>query len=154
MATGRIVRLVIACCLLSVVISLLIPRRAISSVGCGPRSLRHALNALGLPATEPEVFARFPDGGDTVSFAQMERAAARWPVRVAARQMTVEAFRRERCLGVLHVDGVHFVAAVGHEAEAVWIVDPLYRGEQKPVRWLYADLPARWSGKILVIERR
>ena len=40
--------------------------------------------------------------------------------------MTVEELKREKPIGVLHIDDVHFVAVAGYEGDAILVVDSLY----------------------------
>ncbi len=67
--------------------------------------------------------------------------------------MTIDELRRARPLGILHVDGNHFVGLVGHERDAAWIAETAFVGEPRRIRWLYADLAGARRGRILVLER-
>ncbi len=130
------------------------PRREMNTGGCGPRALHAVARALHREGTEAQALALFPRNGFEVSLGEMQREAPKLGLAGQVRQMTVADLRREKPLGVLHIDGVHFVAAVGYRGEFVLIVDPLYRGETKPVRWFFDDLASRWDGAILTLTPR
>lgn len=100
------------------------------------------------------MLALFPNHGFVVSLSQMQIVAQGLGMMARVRQMSLAEVRAERPLGVLHIDDVHFVALIGYEGDAVLIVDPLYQGESKPVRWLLDDLKTRWDGAILVLTRK
>ena len=122
------------------------------SGGCGPRALHAAALTFGKTLTEEETLDLFPNHGFEVSIGQMEKAAPKLGLRAKSRQMTIEELKREKPIGVLHIDDVHFVAVVGYEGDTILVVDSLYEGEAKPVRWLIDDLKTRWDGAILVLS--
>jgi ABC-type bacteriocin/lantibiotic exporter with double-glycine peptidase domain len=129
-------------------------RARLAEGDCGPRSLYAVARQLGLSQSRESVSSLFIGSNPSANFHQIQKAAQRLGLPAEGRQMTVDELRRARPLGILHVDGNHFVGLVGHERDAVWIADPTYVGEPRRVRWLYADLAGRWNGRILVIERR
>ena len=134
--------------------SLFAPRREMNGGGCGPRALLAVARTFGTSMTEAQTLALFPRQGDTVSLAQLQRAAPKLGLSGTVRGMTPAQLRDEKPLGVLHIDDVHFVAAVGYSGDFVLIVDPFYRGETKPVRWFLDDLASRWDGAILTLTSR
>ncbi len=130
------------------------PKREMQAGGCGPRALHSAALVLGCKMTEPEVLNLFPRQGFEVSIGEMELAAPKLGLLAKSRQMTIEALKREKPVGVLHIDDTHFVAVVGYEGDSIEVVDSLYKGEDKPVRWLIDDLKTRWDSAILVLSRK
>ena len=107
---------------------------------------------LGSHQSQEAVLALFPNYGSYVSLDDMERIAPQIGLEAHVRFLTVPGLRRERPLGVLHVDDTHFVALVGYELDALLVVDSLYQGESQPVRWSFDDLKMRWDGAILVLS--
>ena len=137
---------------LAVAVLKLSPKRAMNSGGCGPRALHSAAMQLGCKMTEVEVLNLFPRQGFEVSIGEMESALPRLGLRGKSRLMNVEELRREKPIGVLHIDDTHFVAVAGYEGDSLLVVDSLYKGEDKPVRWLFDDLKIRWNGAILCLN--
>ncbi len=130
------------------------PRREMQAGGCGPRALHAVALKLGSSKTELEVLNLFPRQGFEVSIGEMENAAPKLGMLAKSRQMTIQELKREKPVGVLHIDDTHFVAVVGYEGNSIKVVDSLYKGEDKPVRWLIDDLKTRWDGAILVLSRK
>ena len=128
------------------------PPRQTHTGGCGPRALRILAATFGASLTEAQTLALFPNNGFEVSLGEMQSKASLLGLNARSRQMTVADLRREKPLGVLHVDSTHFVALVAYDGEAALIVDPLYQGESHPVRWLFDDLQTRWDGAILIVQ--
>jgi ABC-type bacteriocin/lantibiotic exporter with double-glycine peptidase domain len=122
--------------------------------GCGWRSLYAVSKHLGIRRSEEAVFSLFAGDSRVSNFAEIQRAAKRLGLHAEGRQMSVAELRRTRPLGILHVDDYHFVALIGYTANAVQLADPAYAGEPRRVRWLDADLAARWDGRIRIIQRR
>ena len=104
--------------------------------------------------TETQTLDLFPNHGFEVSIGEMESVAPKLGLTGKSRQMTIEDLKREKPIGVLHIDDTHFVAVVGYEGDSIWVVDSLYKGEDKPVRWLIDDLKTRWDGGILALTRK
>jgi len=144
--------------LAALVITLLVlwlqPRREMNTGGCGPRALLAVASHYGNTETETDALALFPNHGFEVSLTDLQAAAPRLGLDAQARRMSLTELRAKRPLGVLHIDDVHFVALVGYDGDTALIVDPLYRGETRPVRWLLGDLKTRWDGAILVVTPR
>ncbi len=130
------------------------PQPRLTYGGCGTRSLYAVSRALGTPITEDEVSRLFVDSRGVTSFAEIQGAARRLGLRAEGRQMTTDDLRRARPLGILHIDGTHFVALTGCGSDAVQIADPAYEGEPRRETWSYDDLAAHWDGMILVISKR
>lgn len=130
-----------------------LPRRIANVGGCGPRALHAAAVPLGAALTEQQTLDLFPNHGFEVMFSDMEIAAPKLGLIGKIRQMSLTDLKREKPIGVLHIDGVHFAAVVGYEGDAILIVESVYKGEAKPVRWLLDDLKTRWDGAILVLTR-
>ena len=137
---------------LALAVLTLSPKREMNAGGCGPRALHSAAQVLGCKMTEAEVLNLFPRQGFEVSIGEMESALPNLGLSGKSRQMTVEELRREKPIGVLHIDDTHFVAVVGYEGDSLLVVDSLYKGEDKPVRWLFDDLKTRWDGAILCLD--
>ena len=129
------------------------PSREINSGGCGPRALHAAALALGPTLSVRQTLDFFPNHGFEVALSQMESAGPKLGLTAHSGQMSLTDLKREKPIGVLHIDDTHFVAVVGYEQDSLFIVDSLYKGETKPVRWLYDDLKTRWDGAILVLSR-
>ena len=137
---------------LAIAVLKLSPKREMNAGSCGPRALHSAALKMGCKMTEVEVLHLFPRQGFEVSIGEMEVALSKLGLRGKSRQMSIDELRREKPIGVLHIDDTHFVAVVGYEADSLLIVDSLYKGEDKPVRWLYDDLKTRWDGAILCLN--
>ena len=140
-----------AVCLTMLVLRLS-PQKVMKPGGCGPRALRAVSLLLGKSISERETLDLFPNHGFEVSIGEMEQATPKLGLKAKSRQMSVEELKREKPIGVLHIDDVHFVAVVGYEGDTILVVDSLYEGEDKPVRWLIDDLKTRWDGAILVVS--
>ena len=130
------------------------PRREMNTGGCGPRALLAVANHFGNTETETDALSLFPNNGFEVSLTELQVAAPKFGLDADVQQMSLTELRAKRPLGVLHIDDVHFVALVGYDGDTALIVDPLYRGETRPVRWLIGDLKTRWDGAILVVTPR
>lgn len=130
----------------------LAPHRDLDAAGCGPRALQAVAWKLGSRQSQDTVLALFPDYGSFVSMDDLERVAPKLGLEAHVRFLTIAHMRRERPLGVLHVDGTHFVAVVGYEPDTLLVVDSVYPGESRPVRWFFEDLQMRWDGAILVLS--
>ena len=141
----------LAICLTMLVLNLA-PKRQIQAGGCGPRALHAAALTFGKTLTEQQTLDLFPNHGFEVSIGEMEKATPKLGLSATSRQMTVEELKREKPIGVLHIDDVHFVAVAGYEGDAILVVDSLYEGETKPMHWLIDDLKTRWDGVILVVS--
>ena len=128
------------------------PRHVMKAGGCGPRALHAAALTYGKTLTEKQTLDLFPNHGFEVSIGEMEEAAPKLGLGAESRQMSINDLKREKPIGVLHIDDVHFVAVVGYEGDTILVVDSLYEGEAKPVRWLIDDLKTRWDGAILVLS--
>ena len=128
------------------------PRRVMKSGGCGPRALHAAALTFGKTLMEQQTLGLFPNHGFEVSIGEIQKAAPKLGLIGKSRQMTVEDLKREKPIGVLHIDDVHFMAVVGYDGDAILVVDSRYEGETKPVRWLIDDLKTRWDGGILVLS--
>lgn len=122
--------------------------------GCGPRALHAAALPLGTTLREQQTLDLFPNHGFEVALSEMESAAPKLGLIGKTRQMSLTDLKREKPIGVLHIDDVHFVAVVGYKGDSILIVDSLYRGETEPVRWYLDDLKTRWDGAILVLSRK
>ena len=145
--------LIFLCALcLTMIVLRLSPRRVMKSGGCGPRALHAAALAFGKTLTESQTLDLFPNHGFEVSIGEMEKAAPKLGLSAKSRQMTLDELKREKPIGVLHIDDVHFVAVTGYEGESILVADSLYEGETQPVRWLIDDLKTRWDGGILVVS--
>ena len=138
---------------IAILVLCMVPHREMNSGSCGPRALYAVTSRLGNTKTEAEILELFPRQGYAISLGEMGAALPKLGLRAASRNMSIEQVQNEHPLGVLHVDDTHFVALVGYEKDAAIIVDSLYRGEERPVRWLWNDLASRWDGAILVISR-
>ena len=101
------------------------------------------------------VFARFPHGGrGETSFYEIASAAKTMGIDANPRQMTLNDLRREKPLGILPVDGHHFVGLIGYERwHVLRIAETGYQGPNQIQRWSDSDLAARWDGAILVLRR-
>lgn len=87
------------------------------------------------------------------TLAEMQVVARKLGLQAEARQMTVKALRRGRSLGVLHIDGHHFVALVGYDPCTLHIAETGYNGPPQVQRWSDGDLMTRWDGTILIIRK-
>ena len=151
-ATLRVCLIFLSAICLTLIILRFSPRRVMKSGGCGPRALHAAALAFGKTLTEQQTLDLFPNHGFEVSIGEMEKAASKLGLKAKSRQMTLDELEREKPIGVLHIDDVHFVAVVGYEGDAIRVADSLYEGETQPVRWLIDDLKTRWDGGILVVS--
>jgi ABC-type bacteriocin/lantibiotic exporter with double-glycine peptidase domain len=85
------------------------------------------------------------------SFADIQEAARLLGMELQGRRMSVETLQSGRPLGVLHLDGSHFVAVVGYEQYGPRIVDPIDVNSSREAVWPYVYLRERWDGRILVL---
>jgi len=121
--------------------------------GCGPHSLHAVARQLGLSVSPTQVRARFFDNADTCSFLELQAAANSLGLKAQGQQMTVETLQSEKPLGILHIDGNHFVAITDYNTSGLTIVDSTANGVDHVAVWPYAVLAGRWNGRILILTR-
>jgi len=121
--------------------------------GCGPTSLYALCCTLGVAVTPDGVFAKCGGDNPVSSFAELKKAAQELGLKADGRQTTLAQLRRTQPLGVLHVDGGHFVAVIGYTDAGLRVADPVARGRTSVGVWPYDQLTARWDGRILVVSR-
>ena len=130
------------------------PQAVISQPGgCGPLSLYALCQCLGV-ATSPDRITTL-SGGDNplTSFVELQQAAQQLGLEAQGLALTPAELRRTQPLGILHVDGGHFVAIVCYEHDGLRIANPVTRGRTDQEVWPYANLAGRWDGRILVVAK-
>lgn len=124
---------------------------ASSRSGCGPTSLHALCRHFGVAATLDDIYrisgADFP----TSSLSEMKNAARALGLKAEGLQMSIPELRRTKPLGILHIDGGHFVALIGYTNAGPRVADPVAQGKTWASVWPYARLSARWDGRILVV---
>src|SRR5437868_3522761 len=109
MATQARLYIAFVCTSLIVVLYATYPRRQpVIPGGCGPTSLFTLSRQLGIQVSFEDILARF-DQKQEASFAEIQRVANTLGLPLEGREMTVETLQRMQPLGILHLDGFHFV---------------------------------------------
>ena len=127
-----------------------VPRSQPPSGGCGPTSLYALTQTVGMHVGRNDVGRLFGSHFLVASFADIQEAARLLGLELQGQRMSVETLQRERPLGILHLDGSHFVAVVGYEAYGPRVVDPDDASALRVAVWPYTYLSERWDGRILV----
>ena len=123
--------------------------------GCGPRSLLAVSRQLAGIVEEKQLYSFFPNSGQgEVSFSQIMKAAKSLGITATPKRMTLAQLYHERPVGILLIDGHHFVGLIGYERwHVLRIAETGYQGPNQIQRWRDSDLAARWDGAILVLRR-
>lgn len=144
----------LAICLLSATMVSFYKQKNIkfSDGGCGPKSLIAVMSVMQVPTTEEKVFSLFPDKGKEVLLVDIQEVAQKIGLNATPRRMDILQLRKERPLGVLHIDGNHFVGLVGYDDQAIHIAETAYETMGPPENWSDGDLATRWDGVILTLS--
>jgi ABC-type bacteriocin/lantibiotic exporter with double-glycine peptidase domain len=87
-----------------------------------------------------------------MSMYEIENIARTFGIDAKIEKLDISKLREGNLLGVLHVDGHHFVGLVGYDSQTIHIAETGYEGPPRIERWSDGDLMARWDGVILVIS--
>lgn len=121
--------------------------------GCGPKSLYAVSQRLGVDVSQDQVLRMMGKQADVSSLADLQAAADHLGLKATGIDTTVQEIVRSKTLGILHVQGFHFIAVVGYQPHSLVVVDPaspLYPREQI---LSYSDLQRVWDGRMLTVAR-
>lgn len=124
------------------------PRFAVN--GCGLRSLLSVLQVLGYSNIH---LGNILSAKKDLSFSEIEKAVHELGMNANLCKTTIRKLRDDNSVGILHIDGHHFVGLVGYDSQTIHIAETGYEGPPRIERWSDGDLMARWDGVILVISK-
>lgn len=122
--------------------------------GCGPTSLYAICQYYHVPATPESILTAFRGDGQLTSFAELKIASERLGLRAEGFRMTPQELQQTKCIGILHINGGHFVALIGSDKNGFRIADPYLSGKTDVSTWPYEYLAKSWDGRVLVITKR
>ncbi len=124
-----------------------------SNGGCGIRSLVAVLNSYNVNINYKSFSdMRFSEDGNTTYY-ELRRLCSDMKINSFMLRIDTEDLRKNQYLGILHIDGHHFVGLVGYDSQTIHIAETGYEGPPRIERWSDGDLMARWDGVILVISK-
>ncbi len=126
----------------------------ISEGGCGPRSLYALCHYLSMPITESRVLSLFRNNGHTSSFADINAVATLLQLKSSGIETTTDELKKFQPMGIVHVDGSHFVAILEYTSEGPIVADPIEVGITRKSIWSYSYLQTKWDGHMLVISQK
>jgi ABC-type bacteriocin/lantibiotic exporter with double-glycine peptidase domain len=121
--------------------------------GCGQRSFESVALKLGVKVSQSKIYQKFYQSNYEVSLADIQVVAKQIGFEAISKHLNIVDLRRERPLGIVHIDGHHFVGLVGYDSQTIHIAETGYEGPPRIERWSDGDLMARWDGVILVISK-
>ena len=123
-----------------------------SEHGCGPKSLSFVMSTLGYTKTN-DLQNKFEKDEIFIKLEKLYYIVKNTGYICNIQVMDVSLLRSKKPLGILHVDGSHFVGLVGYDSQTIHIAETGYEGPPRIERWSDGDLMARWDGVILVISK-
>ena len=121
--------------------------------GCGPKSLSAVSRRLGVEVSQEQVLRMMGDHAEVSSFADLQAAAGRLGLKATGVDTTVQEMARSKTLGILHVEGFHFIAVVGYQPHSLVVVDPASPSYPQEQALSYAALQQIWDGRMLTVAR-
>lgn len=123
---------------------------------CGPTCIYAIGRQLGVitkRSITPQTLRQY--GTFAISdFSELARSAMAIGLNPAGMKMSVVDLRRRKPIGILHIDGRHFVAVIGYVGRRVEVADPIGLYRWRNELWGYSYLSAHWDGRILIITKR
>lgn len=121
--------------------------------GCGPKSLYAVSQRLGVNVSQDQVLRMMGNHADVSSFADLQTAANHLGLKAVGIDATVQEMERSKTLGILHVEGFHFIAVVGYKSQGLVVVDPASPSYPEEQALSYPALKQVWDGRMLTVAR-
>ncbi|WP_395143696.1 cysteine peptidase family C39 domain-containing protein [Armatimonas sp.] len=144
---------IVSSCIILSVLFIFLGSKKNKSGGCGARSLYSVSLKLGSKFKEYEINKLFGNNYYWCNIQMVSECAEKCNFETDIKKIDIVKLRNEHPLGVLHIDGSHFVGLVGYDSQTIHIAETGYEGPPRIERWSDGDLMARWDGVILVISK-
>ena len=106
---GKASIIILSAAFISIIILHFQPGRVINAGGCGPRALYSVACQLKVSCSEAQILGLFSDDGFEVSLDDMQSALPKLGLTGNIRDFKISDLLREKPVGILHIDDVHFV---------------------------------------------
>jgi ABC-type bacteriocin/lantibiotic exporter with double-glycine peptidase domain len=149
---GRCVRL--ACIIMATVFVGGCNTKQTSGECCGPTCVYVLCQHFGIDASFGNVMHSFGNRYGYTSFADLQSVASTYGLRMDGCLLSIAKLRSIHAVGILHVNGNHFIDLLQCDARSAVIANPGSFGTFEIDRIPYTDLQAIWDGRVLLINQR
>jgi len=120
--------------------------------GCGPKSLYAVCSHLGMNVSQEQILRIMGDHADVSSLADLQEAANHLGLKAVGMNATIQDLQGSKPLGILHVEGFHFIAVVGYRPHGLVVVDPASSSYPEEQVLSYPTLQRVWDGRVLAVS--
>ena len=121
--------------------------------GCGPKSLYAVCSHLGMNVSQEQILRIMGSHADVSSLADLQEAANHLGLKAVGMNATIQDLQGSKPLGILYVEGFHFIAVVGYRAHGLVIVDPASSSYPEEQVLPYSTLQHIWDGRMITVSR-
>jgi len=102
--------------------------------------------------SQEQILRIMGDHADVSSLADLQEAANHLGLKAVGMNATIQDLQGSKPLGILHVEGFHFIAVVGYRPHGLVVVDPASSSYPEEQVLSYPTLQRVWDGRVLAVS--